>query len=237
MRMLFHFLLGALTLDWQEWPSELSEGHGPDPPPPAWLAVLQGPTCLDQHETQCMEDALLDDEGRKLRLTCLWTDFGDVETLGALQALTEASSSPADGVIVGFGAWWVWHRPTMSSQYAEAVQQLLGHLDGMFPSALTTKVFAATTSCGRKDFDQPEGDAAARVTDHFNNLAKRHVLQTKAWSWFDRDVVTGFVCDVEHDCAGNQYTSRFHPAGSALNALVDLLLTQLSRSWVNSAVR
>jgi hypothetical protein len=226
--MLFHFLLGALTLGWQKWPSDLSEGHGPDTPPPEWLAALQGPTCLDRHESQCMEDAVFDNEARKLRLTCLWTDYGDVSTLGALETLRhDATGAVPDALIVGFGAWWVWHRGSLSLQYEDAVRKLLNHLDQLFPTASTAKVFASTTSCGRKDSERPDGDGTARVAARFNSLAKKHVLQTKDWSWFDRDVITGLVCDVDADCAGNQYTSRFHPAGDALNVLVSLLLGHL----------
>ena len=105
-------------------------------------------------------------------------------------------------------------------------------LDRFFPRDGAAKVFAATTSCGRREADGG-GDGAAHVTTRFNGLAQKAVLENGAsgWSWFDRDSVTGSVCDVATDCAGTHYTSRFHPAGRALNVLLVLLLDHLAEVW------
>lgn len=230
VRMLFHFLLGALTLGWQKWPSDLREGHGPEQPPTAWLAALRGTPCLDRHEANCMEDAHFEGVHEQLRLTCLWTEFGEVSTLGALEGL--ADGVVPDAIILGVGAWWVWHRPAESLQYEGVIRSLLAHVERVFAGegARTTRVFAATTSCGRKE---DGGDGTAHVAMRFNAVAKKQVLATDAWSWFDRDVLTGVVCDADSDCAGNQFTSRFHPAGDALSVLIVLLLHHLSQSWNN----
>ena len=227
VRMLFHFMMGILTLGWQKWPRSLWDGRGPELPPTAWLAALQGPPCLDRHEDQCMEDAHFAD----FRMTCLWTDFGDVKALGALERL--AGGASPDGVIVGVGAWWVWHRPTEGPQYEIMLQQLLAYVDRMFPSADTARVFAATTSCGRKE---DGGDERAHVATRFNGIAEKQVLATSYWRWFDRDVVTGRVCRVDSDCAGTQFTSRFHPAGDALNVLLTQLLGQMSLLWTKASL-
>ena len=230
MRMLFHFMLGALTLGWQKWPADLGDGHGPVQPPPAWLAALQGPPCLDRHVAKCVEDARFNGRSEQLRITCLWTDFGDLDTLDSLEGLAHDGANP-DAVLVGVGAWWVWHRPTESQQYQDSLGQLLSYIDRVFPSALTSRLFAATTSCGRKQDGNTGGDGTAHVATRFNLVAKRAVLATDEWTWFDRDSVTGLVCDADRDCAGNQFTSRFHPAGDALSVIVALLLDHLSQSW------
>ena len=234
VRMQFHFLLGMLTQGWQRWPDDLSS-RGPENP--AWRNVLTSPPCLTSHSSHCMEDARI---GR-VRLTCLWSEFGEVSQLTALQKLAKENVERApDGIFVGIGAWWVEFRKAEHEQYVQSVQALVAHLDTIYAEQRVVKIFGATTSCGkapRNDMgeeDQGEEDGTSLVVHRFNGMAKRQVLSAPGWSWFGRDVVTGEVCDGEHDCAGDQYSARFHPAGDALNIITRLLLDRLAQEWAAS---
>ena len=234
VRMQFHFLLGMLTQGWQRWPNELTS-RGPENP--AWRNVLSSPPCLTSRSSHCMEDARI---GR-VRLTCLWSEFGDVSQLTALQKLAKENVAQApDGLFVGIGAWWVEFRKAEHKQYVQSVQALVSHLDTTFAEKRVVKIFGATTSCGKAPRnDQGEEDLGGEdgtslVVHRFNEMAKTQVLSVAGWSWFSRDAVTGAVCDDEYDCAGDQYSSRFHPAGDALNVVTRLLLDRLAQEWATS---
>ena len=104
MRILFHLLLGVLTMKWTRWPPELSAlGHGPDGQPKS---------CLETHATSggsCLEDAY----HKGLRLTCVWTEYGDDGAqLESLRRVANDTLGAPDVLVVGFGAWWAWHRPS-----------------------------------------------------------------------------------------------------------------------------
>ena len=171
-----------------------------------------------------------------VRITCAWIDFGDSPTPPPrLHALSQDSLLAPDVIMLSFGAWWVLHRHTDPAGYAVAVDAQLRYVDRMFSNSSlpggfrrqgrhsTHKVFASTTSCSRS---WPEPDGASRVVTQLNRVARARVQAVSGWSWFDREVVTNTVCVPEFDCAGGgrQHSSRFHPAGSALNVLVNMFL-------------
>ena len=223
VRMQFHFMLGVLTMGWQRWPDSLMS-RGPDNP--GWRSALSSPPCLNGHSSHCMEDARID----RVRLTCLWSEFGDVSQLTALQKLAKENAERApDGLVVGIGAWWVEFRKAEHDKYVESVHALVEHLETVFAAQRTVKIFAATTSCGKAAAGEEDGTSL--VVHRFNQMARREVLSVAGWSWFNRDIVTGKVCDHAHDCAGDQYSSRFHPAGDALNVVTRLLLGRLAQAW------
>ena len=228
IRMLFHFLVGVLSLGWTSWPAELSHGH-----PPGWPAEV---SCLDNHDNSCVQEAFL----QGTRLTCAWYDYNDDRKPPArLQALADDSLTTPDVVIASIGAWHVMHRRNSTDEYDEAVWSLLTQIDRMlfprrngtsFKSRLSGrgvahKIFAATTSCARA---WPKPDGPTHTVHRLNRIAFRRVMSAQGWSWFDREAVVGTIC-MENwtfpDCAGfgKHVSSRFHPAGRALNVLVNLL--------------
>lgn len=227
MRILFHLLLGVLSLRWERWPAALAaSGHGPDP----------ASTCLDRHDSAsgpCLEDAY----HKGVRLTAVWSDYGDEPAqLASLRALANQTLGAPDMLVLGVGAWWAWHRPSEVRQYGVALGRQLDEVDRYFgPRGAayfrglwahdTLRVFAATTSCRRAG----AGDASAAVVSRLNAVAKSHVLSRPGWVWHDREAVATGVCSAA-DCAGSQYTSRFHPGGDALNVLANMLLGRLHRA-------
>ena len=171
-----------------------------------------------------------------VRMTCAWIDFGDSEELPPrLQALSQDSLVAPDIIMLSFGAWWVMHRHSDPSGYAAAVDSQLRNVASMFSNRSAVgwyrtrgrrsphKIFASTTSCSRS---WPEPDGASRVVTQLNRVARGRVQAAKDWAWFDRELVTNQVCVPEFDCAGGgrQHSSRFHPAGSALNVLTNMFL-------------
>lgn len=237
MRMLFHFLVGVLSLGWTSWPPELSHGHGPGWP--------QQTTCLDKHDTACVQDVFLSGT----RLTCTWADYNDdPHPTARLQQLANDSLSLPDAVVVSIGAWHAMHRRNETVAYGRAVDSLLRQVDEMlFPprtgsdlraqlsaNGIRHRIFAATTSCARA---WPQPDSATRLISHFNNIARRRVAAAaQNWMWFDREVVTGWVCKNALDCAGfgKHISSRFHPSGRALNVLVNQLAEVVGASPVSA---
>ena len=150
--------------------------------------------------------------------------------LTALQKLTKENPARApDALVVGIGAWWVEFRKAEHDAYVQSVRTLVEHLDTVYAEQRVVRIFSATTSCGKATAGEEDG--TSMVVHRFNAMAKRQVLSAAGWSWFDRDVVTGEVCDRTHDCAGDQYSSRFHPAGDALNVVTRLLLDRLALAW------
>lgn len=135
------------------------------------------------------------------------------------------------------------HRHSDPAGYAEAVDLQINYVDSMFSNRSTSggyrsrakrtphKIFGSTTSCSRS---WPEPDGASRVVTQLNRVARNRVEATPGWAWFDREVVTNTVCIPEFDCAGGgrQHSSRFHPAGSALNVLVNMFMQHCRRELV-----
>lgn len=235
MRMLFHFLVGVLSLGWSRWPHELGHGHSPGWPGEA--------SCLDAHNNSCLQDVFL----RGVRLTCAWYDFNDDDRPPArLQSLADDSLSAPDVVVASIGAWHSVHRRNETAAYARAVDSLMRQVDEqLFPvrtgasfrgrlsaRGVLHRIFAATTSCARA---WPQPDGQTRTIAQLNRVARRAVAARRGWAWFDREAITGTVCmtpDGEFpDCAGGKrhVTSRYHPSGRALNVLVNLLAEVISQ--------
>ena len=73
------------------------------------------------------------------RISCLWVDFGDEsDATWQLQPLRHAANvslSSPDLVVLGFGAWWVWHRPQEPpARFAQALASQQRAIDELFTS-------------------------------------------------------------------------------------------------------
>ena len=250
--MLFHFLVGVLSLGWNEWPKQFDDGrvtrHEPVLSVPCTKDIGIGrppcnhtSACLDDHRTDCIEDAYVSG----VRLTCAWADYGEElhPVLSKLTAISSSSNAP-DVVLVSIGAWWAAHRHNETNAFARAVSVQLGQLNAFFAKGapelvkrVPRRIYAGTPVCGRMGFIENhvlfrEVDSSSRVIQHVNDIARARVRMTPGWEYFDRAVVTGVVCNSERDCAGggHHYNSRFHPAGAALNVLINMLVTRAAGS-------
>mmetsp|Transcript_10105 Transcript_10105/g.17268 ORF Transcript_10105/g.17268 Transcript_10105/m.17268 type:complete len:409 (-) Transcript_10105:8-1234(-) len=241
-RMLFHLLVGALSFGWTEWPRHLSEGRlqskGSDAPTlweckdthPGRPSCRHVPTCLDNHRTDCIEEAFVGD----VRLTCAWDDFGEsTQPHAILHAHVANATVSPDALLVSLGAWWAMSRHNESAAWAQAVELQLDRFDRLFrdsPSLSSRcgprKIFASTTACSRGG---AEPDASSLVVDKFNRIAFNRIRATSRWDWFDREVIAATVCDPEFDCAGGgrRFNSRFHPTGKALNVMLNRLVQRI----------
>jgi len=232
VRMIFHFLLGLLTAGWRRWPDGLLHG---DQMPSSFAAAITGKPCLVRHNaSRCIEDARLPD----IRITCIWASFGEIGEGWDTELLGVANQTDAvpDMLLLGVGAWWAWERPSGPALYKGAVEQLLSRVDLLFHGRVRNyfgrilprgayKAFAATTSCGLG-----ADVSSSRTIARFNLVARACVLSSSGWVWFNRESVTGEVCQPKLDCLGSGYPSRFHPAGDALNVLFSLLMRDMMQA-------
>ena len=243
MRMVYHLLLGHLLLGWERWPTQLSHGHGPDYEQDHDAPSSSSSSCLDAHiaGAACIEDAPLLELGT--RLTMLWTEYGDDDTqLAPLRHLANATLGQPDIVVLGIGGWWAWNRPKESTQFVHTLTRATTLVDVLFSPRPThrasyfgdgrrgrfanrpRKLFAAIPNCGDK------ADAAGLRAAQLNSLARAALPAD--WSYLDRETPTRRVCDPRSECAGTQFTARFHPSGRALNAIINMLLAFCRNSFI-----
>lgn len=240
MRMVYHMLLGSLTLGWRAWPTELQSGHGPDFPHTTscldvHAAADQTPTVTTRPRT-CIEDAPLLHLGT--RLTCVWSAYGALDDLAPFHALLNTTLGLPSAVVVGIGAWWAWHRPADGAAYTSTLTRHLAALDelldarpthrpeyfgGLWRVGTKMRILASTPNCGNAT------DAGALLVERFNVRARATLAARPAWTYLDREIVTRHVCAPRRDCAGDRYTSRFHPSGAALNVIVRMVLHRVGR--------
>ena len=243
LRMMFHLVLGALTLGWIQWPLDPNVTFSArlEPENASCLQTYSWLTANESH-AGCLEDVFVRQWG--CRLTMTWVDFNDDPAwLDPLRSLLQQSVGLPDAVVVAIGAWFAKapggrRFPQVGNAYQSAMETLLGDVEHSldqrrparyfrpaWPSS-TRLIFAGTSYCTRK-IDRAMQARVAEI-----NQRARQVVAARAgyhmsapvedrpppltWKYVDRQQLTH--CEAE--CVG----AGFHVIGDSLNRVSMALL-------------
>ena len=218
LRMLFHYIIGIIGLQWTHWPTSYNH-HGPTTRRPN--SCLGTPSWSSRYS--CLEDVSL----RGVRITYAFVDYGHEGQLQTIDLLANQSVGAPDAVLLGFGAWNIIFTPTKLAEYAVSVARFMAQLQEFFTTRQTGRyfatlrdhpidwVFASVVGCPAEDGTFKAFNAISRAAAH-----------AQGWSWFDRNAVIRGDCSPKATCAYGHH----HPLGAAQNVILKLYLRHVARS-------